>query len=140
MILKRKALTMSVTEVAFDSHSTLRELLGGPESRERFKTDPIFLEFQKKTRRVLAIADQHMLDYGEVLLVINRVYGMIWDTIPFYKYTEVEQLINQNWYRFFEILNPQAHALLITSDNDYSIWYHYHLRAHTPKEAVSGSD
>jgi len=130
---------MIALNTTIDPQKSMRELLGGLENREKFKSDPLYLEFQKQIRRILAVADQYALDYGEVLLYINRTYGQVWDTLPYYKFAEIEHTIRQNWHRLFEFLNPQIHAQLMASDNDYSSWYRYQASLHTPKEATGGT-
>lgn len=131
---------MTGFDAVVDPHKTLRELFGSAENRVRFANDAVFQEYQKQIRRILAIADAYMLDRGEILIWINRTYALVWDTIPYFKFAEIEITLRRNWFRMHQFLNPEQHEQLMMSDNDYSTWFRYQERHTSPKEAPVGSN
>lgn len=125
---------MTTFFAAIDPNKSLRDVFGTHEVRQQHKGSPEYLEYAKAIRRLLAVAEQFMLDPGEVLLYINRSYGYVWDTIPFNRFEDIETVIRKNWYRMIEFLQPADHAELMATDNEYSRWYTFYSRSHKPKE------
>jgi hypothetical protein len=67
------------------------------------------------------------IDPGEMVLVIKKIYGQVPAALPDFKKDEIENWLQENWFRFYAILEPEKHALIMqmTDENarQYQLFY-----------------
>jgi hypothetical protein len=124
-----------------DPQKSLRDILGKAENREKYRDDPIYREYQKQLVTLHTLGDIYKIDLGEILLLINRLYGLSWDTIPLCKFDEIALIIKKNWYCILAIIEPEFHNRLMETENEYSKWYTYQESTHNaPRRTDFGND
>lgn len=106
-----------------DQNTCLRDIIGDNVELEQFKNNPDFQEFQRKIKEIIELGARHEIPAGNLLLLIGKIFNLSWNTIPAYKFSEIENWLTRNWYREFEITNPSVHKDLMETSNEYSNWY-----------------
>lgn len=83
----------------------------------------VLIQFCKKLADIQKTAFDNFIDPAELLIMISRNYGWIWETIPWGRLDEVKIWCKNNWWRHCQMLNPEQHNILMQTENDYSTWF-----------------
>jgi hypothetical protein len=53
---------------------------------------------------------------GETLLVINRMWGFTFETLPDSRLEDTKTWMLNNWFRVYAVLEPERHEKIMTED------------------------
>jgi hypothetical protein len=78
-------------------------------------------------------ADGSRINVGELLMMINKQYKCMWNTIPWGKMDEVKEWVINNHHKRILLLSKDYHYTIITAETgsgvkDYQDWYNNHER------------
>jgi hypothetical protein len=72
---------------------------------------------KENLQEVQEVCRNKHLDLGEAILMINRNYGYgSWDAIPDAKKDELKTFFINNWFRCYQILEPEKHVQIMAMD------------------------
>ena len=97
--------------------ATIRSIFG-PDRERNFDTirdDSRFKQFRAAIKKIQAIGRAKFVDEGEVLIMINRNFGLVWDTIPFGRMDEITEWVQGNIRQVLAFTCPALHAWLKTN-------------------------
>jgi len=87
--------------------------------------------FVEKIRQIEQVFLDHHITDG--ILVISKVFGFDYHTMPWGKTDEILSWARKNYFRHYQIVEPSIHAQLMETSNEYSKWFTEEERRHTPK-------
>jgi hypothetical protein len=138
---KKGTETQSVV-ASFDETRSLKELIGNKFSDQLSEKDRMIKEsFCQKIRDIQKFEcgycvksfDGYILDPGAQLVLINKNFNLIWDTIPFEKMDAVKLWIEKNHHIYNVLFCPDYHyQIMETPGNsdfeEYRKWFNNHLK------------
>jgi len=85
--------------------------------------DDEFNDLHNKITDLQKCAEEHNLFTGEALIMINKNYGYVWDTIPYGKFGELKQfLCNHAGDEKYRFLNPRIFEELKKQEEPEQYW------------------
>jgi len=99
------------------NYETIRSIFGADRIYEKIRDNSKFISFANKLNEIQDICKNKYLDLGEALLMLNKSFGYIWDTIPFGKMDEIKQWFINNWFRNYQILEPEKHEQIMKMES-----------------------
>lgn len=94
-------------------YDTIETLFGRSRQFENIRDDSRYIEFSQRLKSIQLFCENKHVDLGEALIMINKTFGWVWDTIPYCKLEEVKQWFENNWFRVHQILEPEKHAAIL---------------------------
>jgi hypothetical protein len=73
----------------------------------------------EKIRLLINVVKELGLQAGEGLIMLNKTFKMLWDTIPKDRFDEINTWFRNNAFRKYQIIAPELHAGLMEKDAEY---------------------
>ena len=105
--------------------------------RELSEKSSEYFQIQLAIKEIFEIAYSRFIDPGEVQILIARNFGSL-DKIDSSVFSEIKAWLINNWFRAYQLLNPETHAELMKPENQegeiqahhYKNWFDEEERKH----------
>jgi hypothetical protein len=104
-------------------YDTIESIFGKERKYENVRDDSRFIEFGNKLREIQNYCKNRYVDLGEAVVLINKTFGYIWDTIPFGKIDEILEWFQNNWFRGYAIMDSEKHVLIMSMNDPIAKLY-----------------
>jgi hypothetical protein len=92
--------------------------------RQEPVSSPSYNAFCRAIKTIQDAGEAQGMSIPTTLVLLNRHYaGMTWDTIEYGQCAELAKWVQQNAFRFFEIVEPAYHAEYMRQGGEYAEWY-----------------
>jgi hypothetical protein len=122
----KKGIENQPTTIDIDNDKTLFDYIGTKEERGEELTayeKQVKAGFNLKIREIQNFANAKKICPGTALFMINKNYWISWRTIRYGMFDEIMEWFRNNWFRYFQILDPSSHFELMKTKNEYSEWF-----------------
>jgi len=81
---------------------------------------------QNRIREIYEAAGKWVICTGECQIIILMQYGRRVENIDEDNLSNIVKWFGINGFRAFQLLSSEYHNILMSTDNDYSIWFNNH--------------
>ena len=133
--------------IEIENHRSLHDYIGRKNNDQLSERDKVIKsQFNLKLHDIqyfdcslcAPLYDGMRIDPGELLILINKQYGFLWNTIPWGKMDEIFKWVINNHHKKTLLLQKDYHYTIMTSENgagfkEYQRWFNDHELNISPK-------